>query len=167
MNTAAITNTRAATMVETNHSRPASVWALTGLLAFIGIGALISGAMLFAAPDGHLMQWTTSQLAGTPFASYLIPGLVLFTLVGMFPLFTAYGLLKKPAWTLPNAINPSKAMHWAWSATWAAGVIMLVWIATETLLLGVISFLQPAIAIYGLAVIALSMLPGTRRYCAR
>ncbi len=154
-------------MVQTRHSRPAAVWALIGLLAFIGVGALISGAMLIVAPDGRLMQWTTSQLAGTPFANYLIPGLILFTLVGAFPLFTAYGLLKKPAWTWPDAINPSKAMHWAWSAAWAASVIMLVWIATETLLLGVISFLQPAIAIYGLAVIALSMLPGTRRYCAR
>ena len=154
-------------MVETRHSRPAAVWALIGLLAFIGVGALVSGAMLFAAPDGHLMQWTTSQLAGTPFASYLIPGLILFTLVGLFPLFTAYGFLKKPAWSWPDAINPSKNTHWAWSATWAAGVIMLIWIATETALLGVISFLQPAIAVYGLVVIDLSMLPATRRYCVR
>ena len=166
MNTATA-NTRSAAMVQTRHSRPAAVWTLIVLLAFIGVGALISGAMLFAAPDGHLMQWTTSQLAGTPFASYLIPGLILFILVGLFPLFTAYGLLKKPAWTWPDAINPSKAMHWAWSAAWAAGVIMLIWIATETALLGVISFLQPAIAVYGLVVISLSMLPATRRYCAR
>lgn len=154
-------------MVQTKHSRPAAVWTLIGLLGFIGVGALISGAMLFAAPDGRLMQWTTSQLAGTPFANYLIPGLILFTLVGVFPLFTAYGLLKKPAWTWPDAINPSKKMHWAWPAAWAAGVIMLIWIATETMLLGVISFLQPAIAVYGVAVIGLSMLPGTRRYCAK
>jgi hypothetical protein len=146
------------------HVRPVSAWILMVLLAFIGVGALISGAMLFVAPDGHLMQWTTSQLAGTPFSNYVIPGLVLFTFVGVFPLFAAYGLLKRPSWTWPNAINPSKNMHWAWTASWAVGVIMLIWIAVETALLGLISFLQPAIAIYGVTTIALTMLPNTRRY---
>ena len=148
-------------------SRPVAAWATIVLLAFIGIGAVISGAMLFAAPDGHLMQWTTDQLAHTPFSNYLIPGVILFTFVGIFPLFVAYGLVKRPVWAWPDAINPARRMHWAWTGSWAAGVIMLIWIGVETALLGYISFLQPAIAIYGVVLIVLTLLPQMRRYYRR
>ena len=154
-------------VLQDTRSRPASTWGLIALLTTIGVGALISGAMMFLAPDGHLMQWSTTQLAGTPFSSYLIPGIVLFTFVGIFPLFTAYGLLKRPDWIWPNAINPSKNVHWVWTASWAAGVVMLVWIAVETLLLGLISFLQPAISVYGVTILALTLLGRRHGYYAR
>jgi hypothetical protein len=128
---------------------------------------LISGAMLFAAPDGSLMQWSTDDLAGTPFSNYLIPGIILFTFNGIFPVFVGYGLLKKPAWKWPDVINPSKNMHWAWTASWAAGVIMLIWITMETALLGFISFLQPFIMGYGVVIILLTILPPVQRYYRR
>ena len=150
----------------TNNRRPLAASLLIALHLFIGVGALISGAMLFVAPDGHLMQWSTDQLSGTPFSNYLIPGIVLFTFLGLFPVFVGYGLLRRPSWTWPDAINPAKRMHWAWTASWAAGVIMLMWIAVETALLGLISFLQPAIAIYGALVISLTLLPRVKQYYA-
>jgi len=154
-------------MNKTVKSRPVVAWVLIVLLFFIGIGALISGAMLFAAPDGHLMKWSTDDLAGTPFSNYLIPGIILFLFVGAFPLFVAYGLLKLPSWSWPNMINPMKKMHWAWTASWAAGVIMLIWITVETALLGYLSFLQPVIAVYGIVIIVLTVLPEVRRYYLR
>jgi len=154
-------------MNKTVKFRPVVAWVLIVLLFFIGIGALISGAMLFAAPDGHLMKWSTDDLAGTPFSNYLIPGIILFLFVGAFPLFVAYGLLKQPSWSWPNMINPMKKMHWAWTASWAAGVIMLIWITVETALLGYLSFLQPVIAVYGIVIIVLTVLPEVRRYYLR
>jgi hypothetical protein len=147
-----------------NNSRPFLLWLLIILLVFIGVGAIISGAMLFITPDGHLFQWTTEQLTGTPFSNYLIPGLILFTLLGLFPLFVSYGLLKKPNWAWPKTINPIKKQHWAWTASWVAGTIMLIWIVVETALLGLISFLQPVIAVYGLLIIILTLTPGVKRH---
>ena len=64
-------------------------------------------------------------------------------------------------------INPARKMHWAWTASWAAGVITLIWISVETILLGYISFLQPIIAAYGILIIALTLLPPTRKYYRR
>ncbi len=147
--------------------RPFGAWASIVLLFLVGIGALISGAMLFLAPDGHLMQWTTDELAGTPFTSYLVPGIVLFTFIGIFPIFVGLGLLKWLPWTWPEVINPFKRMHWAWTGQWAAGVIMLIWIGVETALLGLVSFLQPVIIVYGAILILLALLPGVRRYYSR
>ena len=131
----------------------------------IGIGALISGPMLFLAPDGHLMQLPPDTLQGSPFGNYLVPGIVLFLFVGAFPAAVGYSLLVLPGIGWPDVLNPARRHHWAWSASWAAGVILLVWIAVETALLGYISFLQPLIAAWGAILIALTMLPATRRYC--
>ena len=147
--------------------RSFSAWLLFILLLVIGIGALISGAMLFLAPDGHLLMWSVDMLKGTPFSNYLAPGLILFLFIGVFPVFVSFSLLKLPGWRWPDKINPTKQFHWAWSASWAVGVIMLIWIVTETGLLGYISVLQPIVALWGILIVILTLLPPTRRYCTR
>jgi hypothetical protein len=151
-------------MTNLQKKRPFDAWVLIILLFFIGISALISGAMLFLAPDGRLVQWSPKLLEGTPFTDFLIPGIILFIFIGIFPIFTCYGLLTKPEWDWPDYINPCKKFHWAWSAAWTAGVIMLIWITVETVLLGYISFLQPFIVVYGMVIIILTILPDARKY---
>ncbi len=82
-------------------------------------------------------------------------------------MFVAYGLMKQPGWRWPENINPSRQYHWAWSASWVAGVILLIWVIIETVLLGYLSFLQPLVAVWGVALIVLTMLAPTRRYFRR
>jgi hypothetical protein len=147
--------------------RPALLNILILLLGFIGIGAVISGAMLFISPQGDLMKMPVDMLEGSPFSSYLIPGIILFLFIGVFSLLTVYGLLKQPGWKWPDWINPARNIHWAWSASWAAGVIMLLWIAVETILLGYVSFLQPLIAVWGLIIIVLTMIPIIKNFFTR
>ncbi len=151
-------------MAKTLARRPATAWVLIVLQIFLGSGAVISGAMLFSAPDGHLMGWTTGDLAGTPFPNYVIPGVILFLLVGVFQLFAGFGLLTRTRWNAPDAINPLKQYHWSWTASWASGIVLLVWIMVESALLGYISFLQPLIAVWGCLYLVLTLLPATRRY---
>ncbi len=147
--------------------RPFEVWLLVVLMLFLGIGALISGPMLFGAPDGHLVGWTPEMLEGTPFPNFVIPGIILFLFVGVYQVFVGSSLLRLPAWRWPDAINPYKQYHWAWSASWAMGIILLIWVITETALIGITSFLQPLVAAWGVAEIVLTLLPRTRQYCRR
>lgn len=147
--------------------RPLASVVLALLVLLLGIGAVISGPMLFLEPSGRLMQWSVDQLRGTPFSDYTIPGLVLFLFLGLFPIFVSVGLMAKPRWKWPDAINPSKRHHWAWAASWASGIIALIWIAVETLLLGLISFLQPVIAVWGALILLITFLPGVNRYYLR
>lgn len=151
-------------MREHRNARPIAVWILIVLLFFLGIGGIISGALLFAAPDGHLVGFSNTILEGSPFTNYLIPGIILFLFVGIFQIFVDYSLLTHPGWRWPDKINPNKGYHWAWAASWASGVILLVWITVETVLLGYISLLQPIIAVWGIILIILTLLPGVRRY---
>ena len=152
-------------MVSTTKKRPFSVWALTFLMLFLGIAAVISGPMFFLAPDGSLIGMSTSLLAGSPFSDYLVPGIILFLFVGIFPLIVGIGLIKT-SWKGLEFLNPRKHHHWAWMFSVVAGLVLLIWIGTETIMLGYISFLQPLMGVWGALILVLTSLPGVRRYYA-
>jgi hypothetical protein len=151
-------------MEKTASPAPFAAKLLILLLFFLGIVAVASGAMLFAAPDGRFLGMTPDSLEGSPFRDYLIPGIILFLAVGVFQFLTAYGLVARSKWRWLGALNPIKSQYWAWTASWAAGVIMIIWIVVETALLGYVSFLQPLIFVWALVLIILAFLPGVRRY---
>ena len=151
-------------MKNTTGSRSFTSWILILLNSILGIGAVISGAMLFVAPDGRLLQMSTDAVQGTPFPDFLIPGLILFTFMGLLPIFVGYSLIKRPAWNGINMLNPFNRYHWAWTASLTSGLVLLIWIATETLLIGYEFILQPIMAAWGILIILLTLLPNVRRF---
>src|ERR1700694_1881694 len=84
---------------------------------FLGIGALFGGSQFILAPDGHLLGVPLSMLTGTPFRSFLVPGLLLFTFVGVAPMVAAAITARR------LAIGPLAAL--------AVGVTLLSWITVE------------------------------------
>ena len=59
--------------------------ALLALLALLGLGTLGGGGVLVVSSSGKLMGMPLSMLAGSPFQDFLVPGLVLFTVLGLAP----------------------------------------------------------------------------------
>ena len=57
--------------------------ACVALLVLLGLGALAGGIALMAAPDGSVMHFSVALLAGSPFADFTIPGLILGGLFGI------------------------------------------------------------------------------------
>jgi len=143
--------------------RPFAVWLLIALQFFLGLGALAGGACFILAPDGSIMHMPVSMISGSPFSSFLIPGIILFTVVGIYPVMVAYSLWQKPTWVWPNAINPFKQTHWSWAGSLAAGVIVLIWITVEVQFtgVGVLHFVYWA---WGIVLIVLTLLPDVRKY---
>ena len=84
---------------------------------FLGIGALFGGSQFILAPDGHLIGVPLKMLAGTPFHSNLVPGLLLFTFVGVTPMLAAVITARRAA------IAPLAAL--------AVGVTLMGWITVE------------------------------------
>jgi hypothetical protein len=84
---------------------------------FLGIGALFGGFQFILAPDGHLLGVPLSMLAGTPFHSFLVPGLLLFNFVGVAPIMAAAITARR------RAIGPLAAV--------AVGVTLMSWITVE------------------------------------
>ena len=140
--------------------RSKATWLLIVLQFLLGLGALAGGGTLVAAPDGSLMQMPLIMLKHSPFSSFLIPGMILFAMLGVYPLAVSYSLWRKPIWNWPETINPFKHMHWSWASSLAAGVILVIWITVQMLMLQSIAFLHVLYFVWGWVLILLTLIPG-------
>jgi hypothetical protein len=147
-----------ARLQQSREARPASVFLLIVLLLLLAIGAIYGGVALIADPTGGLLGMPVTLLAGRPFPDYLLPGIILFGLLGVFPVAVALGLWFRPGW----GWAPGFAIHLAWFAALAVGVALIVWILVQMAILRF--FLQPILLALGIAIIGVSLLPGVRRY---
>jgi hypothetical protein len=154
-------------MTNQSSQHPKAVWLLIVLLFLLALGALPSGVLMMAAPDGSFMNMPLSMLQYSPFSSFFIPGLILFTLMGVYPLAVAYSLWRQPSWRWPEALNPVKGRHWSWAASLAAGVMLVIWITVQVLLLRSVAFLHVLYFIWGWALILLTLSAPVRQYTAR
>jgi len=129
--------------------RPLSAWALLILMLIQGIGGLGGGISLVAAPDGAIMQIPVSYLEGSPFSDYLVPGLILLFVLGVFPLVTAAGLWLR--------------RRWSWYAAFAVGCGLVIWILVE---ITIIPYdpLQVIFGVVGALIASVALLPPTRRF---
>jgi len=114
--------------------------AIAGLL-LLGIGALAGGIALASKPDGSVMQFDVSLLAGSPFADYFFPGLILGGLFGVGSLVVAVLGLRH------SLLAPFLAF--------AIGCAQMIWIVVELAIIREFSFLHPTMFGIG-AVIALA-----------
>ncbi len=106
----------------------------------LSIGALGGGLVLMIAPRGEIMPLPLSALAGSPFDTYLVPGLILFCVLGLGPLVAA-----RLAW-LRHPLAPT--------AAFVVGAGLLIWVAVEVAIIGY-SNEPPLQAIYGLLGVAI------------
>ncbi len=107
-------------------------------------------------------------LEGTPVGDFTLVGLLFVTAYGILPIVAIYGLWKLPRWHWTDAINRWTGENWAWTATAATGVILIVWIAVEVALIGSPSgfprFLQIMMTLDGIVILGLCMMPRVRAF---
>lgn len=108
--------------------RTASRWPLSTsarvaavLEVILGIGAMFGGGALVLAPDGHLLSMPLSTLSGSPFHDFLIPGLILFVVIGVGPVVTAVLTVTRAP------IAPYAAI--------GVGLTLIGWIAVEMVMI--------------------------------
>ena len=147
--------------------RGAAVHLMIALMLLLSVGALGGGAALIVGPNGSLLGLPLGLLAGTPFPDYLIPGTLLFSFLGVYPLVVTYALWRRPAWRLPDLLNPFRRLHWAWTAGLSVGIVLIVWIVSEMMLAGCCHPLQHLYFWWGVLMVGMAVLPPVRRYYVR
>lgn len=111
----------------------------------LALGALGGGLALMLGPRGDILHLPVSALSGSPFDTYFVPGLMLFSILGLGPLVVA-GL----AWR-GNRSAPA--------LTSGVGAALLVWIAVEIVMVGYTSS-PPLQAVYLILGVALALIGG-------
>lgn len=102
-------------------------------------------------PTGKLIQLPLEWLKGSPFSDYLIPGMILITILGVFPLYVIYALLKK--------------QRFAWFGSLIVAIALIIWICVEILIIGY--YQKPPLQLNlltGIALFILTLLPSVQMY---
>jgi hypothetical protein len=136
---------------------------LTFLLGFLGVGAIGGGGLLIVSPSGRLLGAPLSILETSPFTDFLIPGILLFTVIGVGPLWLVRALLKKPESALAESLNCFKDMHWSWSYTIYIGFVLIIWIHVQEVLISSVHFLHSFYMGLALLIIFVTQLSGVKK----
>ncbi len=118
------------------------------------------------APSGSIMQFPENTLAKSPFGSFLIPGLILFILLGVIPAITLYGLIKQPNWPLLERLNLYKEQHWSWMFSIYTSVMLTIWLNIEAMYIGY-DFLQTVYGLLSVSILVFTLIPPVKRYFQR
>ena len=125
---------------------------LEGILqAFVALGALPCGVLLMIDPSGAMLSMPLSMLAGSPFADFFWPGLVLFAVIGIGHTATA--------------VLSFRRHRLAGLAGAVMGLGLMIWIFMQASLIGGGHWLQYLYFALGTAEVSLAVLllskPGT------
>ena len=91
------------------------------LVSFIAVTSTLSGLLMISKPDGGILNLQLSLLDGTPFKDFLIPGILLTTIVGGVNLLALFYNMQRHA----NRYN------WAM----AGGIMISGWIIVQMILI--------------------------------
>ncbi|MCF8242457.1 MAG: hypothetical protein K9J16_13850 [Melioribacteraceae bacterium] len=113
------------------------------LQIFSGLSGLFGGLILIIDPTGNSIQLKSEWLNATPFADFLIPGIILFIFIGVGHIFGFIITIIKHKLRFVIAL--------------VLGCILISWIAFQVGLIGYKNFLQPLYFIVGLLEVLLSI----------
>jgi hypothetical protein len=115
------------------------------LEVFLGLGAIGGGIALILGPKGEILPLPVSALAGSPFDSYLVPGLILLMVLGIGPLVVA--LL---SWR-GSSSAPFLAV--------GIGLALLIWLAVQIAIIGfsLNPPLQPIYLVLGVVILGVGL----------
>lgn len=125
---------------------------LIACIIFQALSGLAGGIGLILDPTGASLGIPQEWLSNSPFNDYLIPGIILFTVLGIFPAFVSVGLWKEK--------------YWGWLGSLSLGTALLIWIIVEIIFIGYQSNppLQLIYGILGIVILLLTSLSRVKKF---
>jgi len=134
-----------------------------GLLVFLGIGAIGGGGILIISPTGKLIGMPLSVLNKSPFELFLIPGIILFSVLGIAPTLLARAFYKKTDLKLAERLNFFKDMHWTWTFSIYMAFALIIWLQIEMQILSAVSWVHTFYMFLAGVIIFVALLPEVRK----
>jgi hypothetical protein len=130
-----------------------------GLLALLGIGAIFGGGVLIISPSGELFGMPLSMLVNSPFSNFLLPGAILFSVLGLMPCWIVWALIKKPIYKITESLNFFTDMYWAWSFSIYTAFALIIWIQIEMYFVQSVHWSHTLYMFWAIAIIFVALLP--------
>ena len=138
---------------------------LIGLHVFLGIGAMFGGVSLMISPTGELLNMPSSMLNDFFGGSFLIPGIILFVVLGVIPLLIAYGLIRPNTMRIAEKLNIFKEdTSWPWAYSLYMGFAVLIWINVQLYIVQAVALIHVVYLILGFAIQIMTLLPSVRKH---
>lgn len=135
---------------------------LVTLLAILGLGAIFGGGVLIISPSGKLFGMPSSMLKDSPFNNFLIPGIILFSVLGLIPLGLTIALIKRPSYKFAELFNFYTDMYWAWTYSVFVAFALIIWIQIEMIFLRSVHWSHTLYMFFAIAIIFVALLPQVR-----
>ena len=135
---------------------------LLSLLGSLGLGEIFGDAVLIISQYGKLFGMPLSLLRASPFNNFLIPGIILFTALGVIPILTMVALIKRPVNSLAEKFNLFRDMHWAWTFSIYTAFALIIWIQVEMYFLQAVHWSHNLYMFIALSIIFVALLPQVR-----
>ena len=145
-------------IVKTNSMRNLLIF----LLALLGLGAIFGGGVLIISPSGKLFGMPLTMLKNSPFNNFLIPGIILFSVLGLAPIGLAIALIKKPEFKFAELFNFYTDMHWAWTYCIYIAIALIIWIQIEMTFLRAVHWSHTFYMFFAIAILFVTLLPQVR-----
>lgn len=145
--------------------RPLMLWPLVLCLLILSLGGgFAGGIMMLMDPSGEMLG-VAELLPLLPVPNFILPGIFLLLVMGLFPLMLAITLVTRPDWPWIDSLLRWSNHYWAWTGTLILVAILAVWLIYEVWLIG--SFpITNITAVLGLLILLFALLPAVRRYYA-
>jgi hypothetical protein len=143
--------------------RPFTLWILVFWLLLLALGGLYGGIAMLLDPTGGILQMQ-SVLPYLLVPNYILPGLFLLFVMGLFPLVLVYALIARPHWTRLDALVAQFKHDWAWTATVGLALLLMGWLVVQAILMGFTWAIQYITAFTGLCILIFALVPPVERY---
>jgi len=132
------------------------------LLSLLGMGAIFGGGVLIISPSGKLFGMPLSMLQNSPFGNFLLPGIILFALLGLMPIWIVWALIKRPEYRVAELFNFYKDMYWAWSYSIYVAFALIIWIQIEMSFVQSVHWSHTLYMFWAITIIFVALLPQVR-----
>ena len=109
----------------------------------------MGGIPMLIDPSGASIGLPGELLDDVPIDTFILPGLFLIVVMGIAPFVISFGMWKRK--------------RWAWRGTLAQGIVLVLWICFQIILWGEPIAIQYIYLVWGILLLVLGWLPGTRK----
>lgn len=142
-------------------------WLLAMMHGILGIGALAGGIMLIIDPTGDAIGLPNTLLEHSPFANFLIPGILLLLILGVLPMIIGISLIRHIRSGICEKFNLFPDRYWGWTFSLYTGFALLIWIMAQVYWIQAVSLIHIIYFTWGIGIQIATLWPEVQRRYSR